>query len=292
MIRFFIRPILFALCLHVPLAGAQELELTEEDALALKEFSRQLSQFAWQDSGVGDLSTAEIDIPSGYTFLEGGQANQLMQMFGNLSAPGTLGVIGPADLKTPMNSWFVVFEFDDIGYVKDDEKDDLDPDAMMKEMKKGQEYANEIRRERGLDTLHTVGWEVPPAYNENTQNLEWALRLRSGDGSENVNHQTKVLGRNGVMNVIMVCGPDDLRASLPSARALLKGFRFKPGHTYAEFKKGDRVAEYGLAALVVGGGLAAAAKSGLLGKMIKPLIIGVVAVFGFIAKFFGFKKDN
>ena len=59
------------------------------------------------------------------------------------------------------------------------------------------------------------------------------------------------------------------------------------GESYAEYRKGDKVAEYGLTALIAGGTLAVAAKTGLLGKLIKPIIIGVVALGAVLKKFWG-----
>ena len=51
------------------------------------------------------------------------------------------------------------------------------------------------------------------------------------------------------------------------------------------------MAAYGLAALLGGGVAAAAAKSGLLGKLIKPIIVGVAvvasAIGGLFKKIFG-----
>jgi len=70
--------------------------------------------------------------------------------------------------------------------------------------------------------------------------------------------------------------------NLPEFRELMKGFAFKDGERYAEYREGDKLAEYGLAALIAGGGVALAAKSGLLGKMLKPIIVGVVALVGVV----------
>ncbi len=65
-----------------------------------------------------------------------------------------------------------------------------------------------------------------------------------------------------------------------------KNFTWKAGESYAEFREGDKVAEYGLAALIAGGAAAVAIKTGFLAKFLKPIIIGVIALFGAIASFF------
>lgn len=52
--------------------------------------------------------------------------------------------------------WSVVFEFDDVGYVKDDDKDELNADKMMKMFKDNEPAVNEARKEAGLSAQHTL----------------------------------------------------------------------------------------------------------------------------------------
>jgi uncharacterized membrane-anchored protein len=67
---------------------------------------------------------------------------------------------------------------------------------------------------------------------------------------------------------------------------LITNYSYTSGNTYAEFKEGDKIAKYGLIGLIAGGALFAAAKTGLLGKFLKPILIGLAVVGGAIAKFF------
>ena len=46
-------------------------------------------------------------------------------------------------------TWFVVFEFEDVGYVKDDEKKSLDAGAMLSSIKTNTDRANQVRRQNG-----------------------------------------------------------------------------------------------------------------------------------------------
>ena len=48
---------------------------------------------------------------------------------------------------------FVLFEFEDIGYVKDAEKEKLDGDDILKSMREGNEDSNEARKERGWPAI-------------------------------------------------------------------------------------------------------------------------------------------
>src|SRR5262249_13164281 len=149
--------------------------------------------------------------------------------------------------------WSVIFEFNDIGYVKDTDKDDLtkNADKLLAAIKRGNAQANKERERNGNPPLEIVGWETPPRYDPTTHNLEWCIRAPSA-GKAILNYNTRLLGRKGVMEVVLVVDPEDLESTLPEFRKLLTGYTFDTGQTYAEFRSGDKVAKYGLAALVLG----------------------------------------
>ena len=244
-----------------------------------------LNQVRWEHGPcVSSLDKwAKIDVPEGFVFANGSDTRILMEAMGNVNSGTEVGFIAPTSLD-----WFVVFEFDKIGYVKDDEKDNLDSAAILKSIQKGTEASNKIRKERGFPALHIVGWEVEPHYNDMTNDLEWAIRAENEDGSLVLNHNTRILGRRGVMKSTLVVDPEAFDAVLPAYRSNLDGFEFKAGQTYAEFVKGDKIAKYGLTALVAGGAGAAAAKLGLfkiLGKYFKVVIVAIIAFFAGIWKF-------
>jgi len=232
---------------------------------------------------------AEIQLPAGYVFANGSDTRMLMEAMGNPASDTEVGFIAPESME-----WFVVFEFDDVGYIKDDEKDSLDADAIIDSIREGTEASNKARRDAGYPGLSVEGWEVKPQYNEVTKNLEWAIRAKDDEGDIIINHNTRILGRKGVMRATLVANPDIFTSVLPTYRDKLDGFSFMSGHKYAEYTKGDKIAKFGLAALVAGGAGAAAAKFGLfklLGKFGKFILIGIVGLFaGFrkkIANLFG-----
>jgi uncharacterized membrane-anchored protein len=232
---------------------------------------------------------AEIKLPDGYIYAGPKDAQMLLTAMGNPKDTSVLGLMAPG---TNLD-WFVVFVYEASGYVKDDEKKDLNADKMLAAMKEGEDESNKARRKEGFTGLVATGWAIPPRYNETTHNLEWAIKLQADDGRVSINHRTKLLGREGVMDAILVTGDGDLMGVLPTFATCLEGYHYKPGQTYAEYRQGDKLAQYGLTALVVGGGAAAAAKLGFfgliaakLGKFIKPIILGVIAIFAVFGKFF------
>lgn len=134
-----------------------------------------LEGIKWQEGpSIGNLSDkAEVRIPAGYVFAGANDTRVLMEAMKNPTSGNEMGFIAPAGLD-----WFVVFEFDDGGYVRDDEKNSLDAEAMLESIKKGTEAGNEERRRRGWPIMIIHGWERKPHYNESTHNLEWAIRGR------------------------------------------------------------------------------------------------------------------
>lgn len=260
-----------------------------------------LTDLKWQyGPGMAPIGkVAEIKLPDGYMFVGSKDAQTLLTAMGNPADSSVVGLMTP---DTNMD-WFVVFVYESSGYVKDDEKTDLNADKMLAAMQEGQEENNEVRRKAGYSGLTAIGWEIPPRYNESTHNLEWAIKLKNDSGRVSINHRTKLLGREGVMDAILVTGDGGLMQVLPTFTTCLADYQYKKGQTYAEYRQGDKLAAYGLTALVVGAGAAAAAKLGFfgliaakLGKFIKPIILGIVAIFATCGKFFkrlfGKKTDD
>lgn len=230
----------------------------------------------------GDMGIATLNVPAGMQFTDGKGAKKWGELTTNPVSQKEIGLVGPDDGR-----WLVLFEFDDVGYVKDDDKDDLKADELLDSIKEGTKAFNEESRvPAGLPPMNILGWEQKPTYNEAAHVLEWCVRAESG-GEPSLNFNTRVLGRRGVAQVTLMFGGEvTLAQALPEFRELMKGFAFKEGERYAEFREGDKLAEYGLAALIAGGGVALAAKSGLLGKLIKPLIVAGAALLGVLGSFF------
>lgn len=240
----------------------------------------------WQQGpSIGALGRiAEVRIPAGYVFADGDGARKIMEASQNPTDGSELGFVSPAN-----EDWFILYEFDEVGYIRDDEKGSLDADAMLDSIKNGTEESNKERRRRGWPTMKILGWEQKPRYNETTHNLEWAIRGES-DGSPVINYNTRMLGRGGVMRVTLVTDPSKLAPALPKFKNVLAGFSFTQGHRYAEYLPGDKAAQYGLSALVVGGASAVAVKTGLFKWLWKAIVVGVAAVGAFFKNLFSRKK--
>jgi uncharacterized membrane-anchored protein len=230
-------------------------------------------------------SNAEIHVPEGVVHGTAAITKQMLEKGGNLVSGREVGLLmwGAAT---------VIFEFDNVGYVKDDDKDKLDADKMLESLRDGQNEANKELKRLGRAELELTRWAVKPHYDEATHNMEWAPVVRNKqNGHETVNYNVRLLGRRGVMEATLLVKPELLDAELPHFRKQLEGFKYHGGEDYASWREGDKVAEYGLAALVTGGTVALAAKSGLLGKLWKFLLVGVAGIGGWLKNLFS-KKDT
>jgi uncharacterized membrane-anchored protein len=236
-----------------------------------------------QGPASGELgSVATVTVPEKYIFAGPDDTKKLMEAMHNPTSGTEMGLIAPME-----GSWFIVFEYDDSGHVADDEKGDLDADAILKTLRESQKEGNKERAKRGWNTLEISGWMQPPHYDPETHNLEWGTRLKSSSGSGNVNYNSRLLGRTGVMSATFVGDEKEMNEAMAAYKTILKGHAFVSGQKYAEFRKGDKVAKYGLAALITGGAAAVALKSGLLAKFWKLIVLAVAGGAAGIRKLFG-----
>jgi uncharacterized membrane-anchored protein len=248
-------------------------------AFAQQSILEQVQALNWQmGPGTAQVgSMAQFEIPEGFQFAGKPDAGKFIELMENPSDGTELGL-----LLHSTEHWFVVFEFADDGYIKDDDRD-LDASGMLKSIREGTEASNEIRKQRGWPTMSVVGWHQAPFYDPKTNNLTWSIKGAS-EGNESINHSTRLLGRRGVMKVALVAGTDEIDAALPEFNTMLSTFSYTPGNRYAEFTRGDKIAEYGLAGLIVGGTGVALAKSGLLQKFWKLIVVGFIALASVVKK--------
>lgn len=257
-----------------------------------------LKSIVWQHGPckVTMRSIGEMQVPAGFKFTGESGTATMMKATRNLPNPGDLGLLCPENAYSGgipgPDEWFLVFEWDAIGYVKDDEKGNIDANAILESMKNAQVAANPRLQAQGFPALTIVGWEQAPFYDDQLKMVSWGTRVRSVQPGPNgeadtINYNTKILGREGVVSANLVIAPHLLNQNLPRYKELVKAFAFQNGQKYSEWRAGDKVAAMGLTALISGGVVAAAAKSGLLakfGKFIIYIVVGACAVIGGIFK--------
>jgi uncharacterized membrane-anchored protein len=262
-----------------------------------------LHRIKWTDGGQeGEIgSVAYFAIPAQCRYTDGDGAREFLSMSQNIPSGNEQGLLlCPAKMGEAF-PWFVVFTFDESGYVRDDEGKKLDSAKILATIRKGTEQANKVRKANGWDELFIDGWVRAPYYDATTNNLTWSIRGRSTDGAS-VNHSVRLLGRRGVLKADLVAGPEQMVNAVPVFDSLIATASFQRGQRYSEWRKGDKVAAYGLSALVVGGAGVAAVKLGLFGKLAavfaklfaklgKLIIVAVAGVLAAAKKLFSRRKE-
>jgi len=255
--------------------------------LLAEDLQSEIEKLPWKHGPGTAQFGGRAEIPYGKEFrmLSGPDAVRRLEMTGNeVDADTILGM-----LEHKEGGWWIVLQFDEVGYVKDDEKNDLDADKILEGYKQGVEERN--KRIGGTPT-QVVGWHTKPRYNEATHYLEWAPQFRTGR-AQFINYQVRILGRRGVTRVTLVEDEEHAAQTIPEFRKAMDSFKYQTGESYAEYRPGDKVAKVGLAALAAGGVALGAAKFGLFAKLgllfkkvWKIVLIAVVAAASFIKKLF------
>lgn len=278
------------------LVSALAMRAAEKEEYSPDKESGPLSRLHWLNGpGTGKLDDrATLRFPAEFKFLEKKDAKKFLELTGNEPDGDETGVILHKE-----DDWWVIFEFDEIGYVKDDDKNDLKADKLLESYREGTAAMNERRKDDGIPPIEIIGWHVAPNYNDQTKNLEWSIEAESR-GRRFVNYNVRLLGRKGVTKVTLLETRAKVDSTLPKFREMLKGYQYTSGETYAEYRQGDKIAKYGLGALVLGGAAAAAAKFGLLTPILialkkfgKYIAIGIAGAAAWVKNLFtGKKKDG
>lgn len=280
-------------------AAVEKLDSTQRaDSVAKAEFLAKLMR----RSGLIELDggMAKIDLPATLSFLDHESAKLLLEAgWGNPpgAADDVIGMIIPTDTD-PLGeeSWGIVIEFNDDGYVSDKDAAELDFAKMLKDMQAATEESNEMRAEEGYETVKLLGWAESPKYDAQTHKIFWAKELAFEGNDENtLNYAVRILGRRGVLELNAVAGMSRLDAIRTEVAALLPAVEFNEGHRYTDYVEGsDKVATYGLMGLVAG---AVATKAGFFKVLFagllaakKFVVIGLVAAAAAAKKFFGKKS--
>jgi uncharacterized membrane-anchored protein len=216
----------------------------------------------------------EIDLalPENYVFLGMPHADKLLRKFGSFHNEGLLGVVAAKDEK---EDWFVVIDYDESGYVKDDEK--IDADDLIKSFREGVKEMNPEREKQGFPGLVIDGWAELPRYEKAAHHVVWGILVsNTKNPNQSVNFNTRILGRRGYVSLNLVTDPKQLATYKERATTLLASTTFREGSRYENFNKStDKVAEYGLVGLMLGGlGVAKLAKIGFLAKFWKLILLG------------------
>ena len=224
---------------------------------------------------------ASIRIPEGFKYLDAQQSRKvIVDIWGNPKENGdnTLGMIFPKE-SSVFSSWAFNVEYDAIGFVKDDDADDINYDDLLKQMKEEIAEASQERVKAGYKSTELIGWAAKPYYDKQHKILHWAKELKFGTDSANtLNYNVRILGRKGVLvlNAIAEMGQlPEVNQSLDKVQNIVT---FSEGNKYADFDpKMDEVAAWTIGGLVAGKVLA---KVGFFAVILKFWKIIAIAATG------------
>lgn len=230
---------------------------------------------------------AKITIPAGFKYLNATQAEKvLVDYWGNPKETDmTLGMILPENQGVLDEKGYVFnVEYNPIGYVKDDDADDINYDDLLKELQKETDEANPEREKQGYPSVKFVGWAAKPFYDKQRKILHWARELKFGNTEINtLNYNVRILGRKGVLVLNAIATMKDLPQVQKDVPKVLDIVKFSDGNRYQDFdSNADEVAAWTIGGLVAGKILA---KVGFFALILKFWKIIALAIAGFFTTF-------
>lgn len=299
MTRLFVALVL-AFCLVTPAPVAAKAAAPNAEQQLAQRRLEQLVREVKPHTGSVPLpqAAATLDLGNEYYFLDAADTRRvLIEAWGNppSSVDGVLGMVLPTGKTFLDETWGAVVTYVNDGYVSDNDAKDIDYQALLEELREGEDADNDARQRAGFSTVHLVGWAQKPSYNATNHTLIWAKELAFGDeASRTLNYDVRVLGRRGVLSLNIVDSMENLDSVGASAEKLRSTATFNPGSRYTDYQPGvDQKAAYGIAGLVAGGAaVAVAKKAGLIGILLLILKKGGVFLFAGIAAAFTWIKKR
>lgn len=239
---------------------------------------------------------AKLNVPKGFRFLNSEQAKYVMSdLWGNPVDSTLLGLLVPENRGVlESNSWVFTLCFDKIGYVKDDDAEDIDYTEMLEQIQKETKEGNPERVKLGYSTVEIIGWASSPYYDKDKKVLHWAKEAKFGTDTVNtLNYNLRILGKDGVFMLNAVSSMQGFKEVKSTIDDVLASITFDKGSSYFDFDpKIDNVAAWSIGGLVAGKVLAKVGFFAIIAKFAKVIIF---ALMGFGAAFWRFitgKKDK
>lgn len=245
------------------------------------------------------LAEATLQLGKDYYFLNSEDSRKvIVDAWKNppSSANNVLGMIFKDGTNFADAQWGAVITYKPEGYVSDEDSKTADYDAVLKQLREGEDQENADRAKQGYEPIHIVGWAQPPSYDPVRHTLIWAQNLHFGNQSDNtLNYDVRILGRRGLLSLNMISTMSSLPEVSAAATSLASLATYKSGARYEDFSpSSDAKAEYGLAGVVAAGlGVAAAKKLGLLAlllafgkKFFVFIFLAAAGLLGSVKRFF------
>ncbi|MFI5132384.1 MAG: DUF2167 domain-containing protein [Chitinophagales bacterium] len=297
------KKIIFLVCLSFALTPAlfakedpDSSKLLLEQLKAYQLMADSINNAMHYETGVISLpgGLVKLNIPRGFKYLGVEQSKYVIKdVWGNPERNDLLGMIFPEN-GGPISdsSYAFIISFEDMGYVKDHDADEIDYKEMLEEFHKEEPGMNAQRKSQGYPSIHMVDWAQPPFYDAKNKVLHWAKELKfEGEETNTLNYDVRFLGRRGILSMNAIATMEQLPKVKTDINQILTIPEFTEGNRYADFKDDntDKIAAYTVGGLVAGKVLM---KIGFLAKFWKLILLAVAGIGGFIIKLFKRKKER
>jgi uncharacterized membrane-anchored protein len=280
-------PLLFAV---LQIVSAQEPDSTKIRIAQIE------SSLSYQTGKITLAGIGELNVPKGYRYLNKKQGEYVLtDLYGNPSDTTILGLLVPDDRGVLGDStWVFVIQYDAIGYVKDDDADDINYDDLLEEQKKETKEGNPQRLKEGYPSIEFIGWAAAPFYDKEKKTLHWAKELKFGDAADNtLNYNLRILGRKGMFVMNAVGGMAQLSNVKAGIEPVIGCITFKDGNKYSDYLPDvDNVAAWTIGGLVAGKILAKVGFFVLILKFWKIIAVSVVAAGAGVRKWWNGRNEN
>lgn len=281
-----------ALCLIACTSYAQP--LIDSTQLRIDEIERSLNY----QKGVIHLESgnAILTVPDGFKYLDKKQSFYVLtELWNNPADSSILGLLVPENNGVLADdSWVFTISYDEMGYVKDDDAEDIDYDDLLKEQQKEIREANPERVKQGYEPIEFIGWASTPTYDKEKKVLHWAKELKFGDVQiHTLNYNLRILGRKGIFLLNAVANMSEMPQVKSNIDKVIGCVEFEKGHQYADYIPDvDHVAAWTIGGLVAGKVLAKAGFFVLIAKFWKVIALALFGAGGGGWKFWKKKKEN
>jgi len=283
--------VIVIMLLSVPVLHAQDADSTR---LFIEKIESSLQYQTGKITLKGDVG--ELNVPKGYRYLDPRQSMYVLSdLYGNPKDSAVLGLLVPEGLGV-LSDGVYLFEisYEAIGYVKDDDADDIDYDDLLEEQQKEMKEANPQRVKDGYPSIEFIGWASKPYYDKEKKVLHWAKELKFGDNEiHTLNYNLRILGRKGVFVLNAIASMSELEAVKSNVDAVIGCITYTEGNKYADYVPDvDEVAAWTIGGLVAGKVLAKVGFFALLLKFWKFIALGVVGIFAGIRKWWANRNGD
>jgi uncharacterized membrane-anchored protein len=268
-----------------------------KDTTTVQDYAQLESQLKYEKGTINLLTgNAKLNVPNGFGYLNAKQAQYVLKdLWGNPEDKNILGALVP-DGKGVLSdgSWLFTISYDDMGYVKDEDAEEVDYDELLKEIQEDFKAANPERVKLGYPEMTLQGWASKPFYDADKKVLHWAKELKFGKDSINtLNYDLRVLGRKGVFILQAVSSMEQLPEVKANIKNVISSIQFNKGDQYSDFDSStDEVAAWTIGGLVAGKVLAKVGFFAVLLKFWKIGLVAIIAGWAAIKKFLFGKNDH